>query len=191
MRPQGGDPMRPGPATWPHASDPPRHGRETWPRAGARTRRCPVTCAPRRGPARPWLVPEVLQTSPLDCGPAALAALLAGFGVEPSFDRLRDACRTGRDGTSIDAIESAAVERGLDAEQILVPAAHLLLPEAACLPCILVVRQAGGATHFVVLWRRHGRHVQLMDPAAGRRWPTLAALEREVYRHRAVVPAAA
>ena len=92
-------------------------------------------------PARPWLVPEVLQTSPLDCGPAALAALLAGFGVEQPFDRLRDACRTGRDGTSIDALESAAVERGLDAEQILVPADHLALPEAACLPCILVVRQ--------------------------------------------------
>jgi ABC-type transport system involved in cytochrome bd biosynthesis fused ATPase/permease subunit len=30
-----------------------------------------------------------------------------------------------------------------------------------------------------------------MDPAAGRRWPTVSTLQREIYRHRAVVPAAA
>jgi hypothetical protein len=146
------------------------------------------------GPSRALLVPEVLQASALDCGPAALASLLEGFGVGLPFDQLRDACRTGRDGTSIDALEAVAVERGLDAEQVLVPVDHLSLPEAGCLPCILVVTQPGGAAHFVALWRIHGRNgrrAQLMDPAAGRRWPAVAALEREAYRHGAVVPAAA
>jgi ABC-type bacteriocin/lantibiotic exporter with double-glycine peptidase domain len=140
---------------------------------------------------RPLLVPEVLQASALDCGPAALASLLAGFGVGCPFDTLREACRTGRDGTSIDDLEAVAGERGLEAEQILVPCDYLLLPEAACLPCILAVVQPGGAAHFVTLWRRHGGRVQVMDPAAGRRWPTAAALAGEVYRHRAMVPAAA
>lgn len=142
-------------------------------------------------PARALFVPEVLQASALDCGPAALACLLDGFGLGRPFDELRDACRTGRDGTSIDALEAVAVEQGLDAEQVLVPVDHLALPEAGCLPCIVVVTQPGGAAHFVALWRIHGRRVQVMDPATGRRWPTIAALAREVYRHGAVVPAAA
>jgi ABC-type bacteriocin/lantibiotic exporter with double-glycine peptidase domain len=148
----------------------------------------------RRDPSRPplpWLVPEVLQTSALDCGPAALAAILAGCGRPCPFDALRDACRTGRDGTSIDTLETVAADCGLDAEQVLVPADHLALPEAACLPCILVVLLPGGAAHFVVLWRRHGRRVQVMDPAVGRRWPHLERLDRDIYRHRTVVPAAA
>jgi ABC-type bacteriocin/lantibiotic exporter with double-glycine peptidase domain len=141
--------------------------------------------------SRALLVPEVLQASALDCGPAALASLLAGFGLHCPFDALRDACRTGRDGTSIDSLEAVAAELGLDCEQILVPADHLTLPAAECLPCILVVVQPGGATHFVTLWRFHGRRAQLMDPAVGRRWPTVADLGREIYRHRAIVPAAA
>ena len=69
------------------------------------------------GPRRPLLVPEVLQASALDCGPAALAALLAGFGLARPFDELRDACRTGHDGTSIDTLEAVAIEQGLDAER--------------------------------------------------------------------------
>jgi ABC-type bacteriocin/lantibiotic exporter with double-glycine peptidase domain len=148
-----------------------------------------LDCGPAARPALPWLLPEVLQTSALDCGPAALAALLAGCGLPRAVDELRDACRTGRDGTSIDALEAVAREAGLEADQILVPADHLPLPEAACLPCLLVVALPGGAAHFVVAWRRHGRRLQLMDPAAGRRWPRLDALHGEIYRHRARVPA--
>jgi ABC-type multidrug transport system fused ATPase/permease subunit len=132
-----------------------------------------------------------VQTSALDCGPAALGAALAGFGIHPPFDRLRDACRTGRDGTSIDALEETAGAFGLEAEQLLIPGDHLGLPEAGCAPCILVVLEPGGATHFVTLWRLHRRRVQLMDPAAGRRWPAVAALERTLYRHRTQVPVAA
>ena len=30
---------------------------------------------------RRWLVPEVVQTSAMDCGPASLKALLEGFGI--------------------------------------------------------------------------------------------------------------
>jgi ABC-type multidrug transport system fused ATPase/permease subunit len=133
----------------------------------------------------------VLQASALDCGPAALASLLAGFELGCPFGELRDACRTGRDGTSIDTLETVAGERGLDAEQLVVPADYLALPEAGCLPCILVVLLPGGGAHFVTLWRLHGRRAQVMDPAGGRRWPRVAALARELYRHRAVVPAEA
>ena len=114
---------------------------------------------------RRLIVPEVIQTSAMDCGPAALKCLLEGFGVSVSYGRLREACQTDVDGTSIDTIEEVAVQLGLEAEQIMLPVDHLLLPEAHALPAIVVVQLPNGLTHFVVAWRRHGRFVQVMDQA--------------------------
>ena len=34
---------------------------------------------------RRWLVPEVVQTSATDCGPASLKCLLEGFGIPVSY----------------------------------------------------------------------------------------------------------
>ncbi len=119
----------------------------------------------RRSPGRQRLfVPEVIQTSAMDCGPAALKCLLEGFGVPVSYGRLREACQTELDGTSIDTLEDIAGQLGLDAEQIMLPVDMLLLSEADALPALVVVRQPNGFTHFVVLWRRHGPLVQVMDP---------------------------
>ena len=95
--------------------------------------------------------------------------MLDGFGVHVSYGRLREACQTDVDGTSIDTMEEVGRQLGLDAEQILIPIDHVLLEEAAALPAILVVRLANGLTHFLIVWRRHGRWLQLMDPAVGRR----------------------
>src|ERR1700676_5082131 len=111
-----------------------------------------------------FIVPEVVQTSNMDCGPATLKSLLEGFGIHANYGRLREACQTDVDGTSIDTIEEAAVQLGLDADQIMVPADHVLLAESQALPAIVVVRLANGVTHFVVAWQRHGPLVQLMDP---------------------------
>ncbi len=141
--------------------------------------------------SRRLLVPEVVQTSAMDCGPASAKALLEGFGVSVSYGRLREACQTDVDGTSIDTMEDVLVQLGLAAEQIMVPVDHLLLPEARTLPAIVVVRQPNGLTHFLVAWRRHGNFVQLMDPATGRRWTTCRRFLEEVYVHTMPVPAAA
>ena len=73
------------------------------------------------------LVAEVVQSSAMDCGPAALKAIADGFGIELSYGRLREACHTEVDGTSIDTIEELALEIGLDAEQVLIPVDHVLL----------------------------------------------------------------
>jgi ATP-binding cassette subfamily B protein len=84
--------------------------------------------------------PEVVQTSAMDCGPAALKCLLEGFGVTASYGRLREACQTDVDGTSIDTLEVIAGQLGLDAEQQMVPVDHVLLDETDALPAIVVVR---------------------------------------------------
>jgi ABC-type bacteriocin/lantibiotic exporter with double-glycine peptidase domain len=138
---------------------------------------------------RALLAREVIQTSAMDCGPAALKSLLEGFGIPISYGRLREACRTEVDGTSIDTLEDLAVELGLEAEQVMLPVDHVVLPSSRSLPSIAVVRLPNGFTHFVVLWRRHGNLVQVMDPARGRRWITLGDLASELYRHTMPVPA--
>jgi ATP-binding cassette subfamily B protein len=126
----------------------------------------------------------------MDCGPAALKCLLEGFGVSASYGRLREACQTDVDGTSIDTLENLANQLGLDAEQIMVPLDHLLLDESAALPAIVVVRLPNGFTHFVVAWRKLGsKIVQIMDPATGRRWPTGQQFLDTVYVHTFPVPA--
>ncbi len=137
-----------------------------------------------------WLVPEVVQTSAMDCGPACLAAIARGHGLAASYGRLREACQTDVDGTSIDTLEEIAVELGLDAQQVLVPVDHLLLPSYDAMPAIAITRLPTGATHFVVLWNRALGRIQVMDPARGRRWVSPGALADELYVHEMDLPAA-
>jgi len=140
-------------------------------------------------PQRRFLVPEVVQTSAMDCGPAALKALLEGFEINVSYGRLREACQTDVDGTSIDMLEQIANQLGLEAQQIMVPLDHLFLPDSQLLPALTVIRLPNGLTHFVIIWREHGQFVQIMDPGMGRRWLTKKRLLDELYIHIQAVPA--
>jgi len=140
---------------------------------------------------RRLLAPEILQGSAMDCGPATLACLLEGFGVPTDLGRLREACQTDVDGTSIDAVEELAVELGLEAEQVMIPVDHLPLASSHALPAVLVVDTPGGGLHFVVVWRRHGGFAQVMDPQVGRRWARWRELLDRAHRHRLVVAASA
>jgi ABC-type bacteriocin/lantibiotic exporter with double-glycine peptidase domain len=138
---------------------------------------------------RQWLVPEQVQTSAMDCGPAALVSLLAGHGITVSYGRLREACQTSVDGTSIDTLEEVAVALGLEAEQTMQPVDFLPRAEAAALPALAVVTLPSGVTHFVVIWSRIGSWIQVMDPAVGRRWRRWDRVARELYLHEMPVPA--
>ncbi|MCB9871571.1 MAG: ATP-binding cassette domain-containing protein [Planctomycetes bacterium] len=149
-----------------------------------------MSAAPALPAHRRLLAPEVVQTSPMDCGPAALKCLLEGFGIRASYGRLREACQTGVDGTSIDVIEVVANQLGLPAEQVSIPVDHLHLDGADALPALAVVRQSDGQTHFVVVWRRHGQWLQIMDPALGRRWVPVRRFADDLLRHEISVPAA-
>ena len=126
--------------------------------------------------------PEVVQTSAMDCGPAALACLLEGFGIPASYAPMQEACQTDLDGTSINTLEQIAGSLGLDVEQIMLPIDHVLRrrrQRAAGAGC----RAARRPPHFLVAWRRHGPLVQIMDPAKGRRW-----LRTDCARRRALRP---
>src|SRR4051812_11003972 len=127
--------------------------------------------------------PEIIQTSAMDCGPAALAALLGAHGLPASVDALRGLCATDVDGTSIDDLEEVAERLGLEAEQVVVPLGQVLAAPQLYLPAILLTRTPSGYLHFVVAWRvRHGR-VDLIDPAIGRRRVRVRNLHAEAFRH--------
>jgi ABC-type bacteriocin/lantibiotic exporter with double-glycine peptidase domain len=139
---------------------------------------------------RRLIIPEVVQTSMMDCGPASLKAMLEGCGIPVSYGRLREACQTDVDGTSIDTLEDVGAQLGLVTEQIMVPIDHVLLSSANTFPAIVVVMHPSGVTHFVIAWRKHGRFVQLMDPGIGRRWVSYQRFLDELYVHRISVVAA-
>ncbi|MFZ5890027.1 MAG: ATP-binding cassette domain-containing protein [Myxococcota bacterium] len=115
-------------------------------------------------------VPEVLQSSAMDCGPAALQAVLGGYGIESDYDELRSRCQTDVDGTSVYDLARLGRELGLSSSQVLVPRDTLLRASARCTPAIAVTCEGVGQMHFVVLWRTFGPWVQVMDPGTGRRW---------------------
>lgn len=131
-----------------------------------------------------WLAPEVMQVSQMDCGPSCLKSVLEGCGIPVHFGRLREACQTDVDGTSVNTLEELACELGLDAQQVLVPLNQFELPEAAVAPSILITSLPNGLTHFIVLWRSWGPWVQIMDPSSGRHWISWKKLKERVYLHR-------
>src|SRR5208337_4620069 len=86
-----------------------------------------------------FLVPETIQSSLMDCGPAALKSLLGGFNLDASYGFLRKTCETSVDGTSIDVVEEVATQLGLEAEQVVIPPEYVLLQQAHALPAVVVI----------------------------------------------------
>jgi ATP-binding cassette subfamily B protein len=127
----------------------------------------------------------------MDCGPAVLKCALEGFGLPIHYGRLREACQTDVDGTSVDVLEDTACRLGLQAEQVMLPVNHVLLAEAEALPAIVIIRLPNGFTHFVLAWRRHGPLLQIMDPGVGRRWVSCKRFLQDIYVHTQAIPAKA
>lgn len=138
---------------------------------------------------RRFFAPEIVQTSATDCGPAALASVLAGHGISADYARLREACQTSVDGTSIDTLEEIAQKLGLNAAQYIQRPEDLLRAEAKNFPSLLVTRLPEGGLHFVVAWRRVFDFIQIMDPGSGRSWIRKSALERMLHVHEQTIAA--
>ncbi len=143
----------------------------------------------RPHPQAKLLAPEVVQTSTMDCGPATLQSMIRGFGLSVSYGRLREACQTTVDGTSITTMDEIARFLGLDTEEKMLPTDHVFLEESHALPAVMVIRNPDGTNHFVVVWAVAGPWVQLMDPAQGRTWVLRSALLPRLYIHTMSVPA--
>ena len=125
-----------------------------------------TTPAPEPSPLprhlRPRRVPTILQMEAVECGAAALGMVLAYHGLWLPLERLREACRVTRDGSSAAAILRAARGFGMQASGWRIEPAALA---RHALPAIAFWEM----NHFVVIEGVSRGRVQINDPAYGRR----------------------
>lgn len=119
--------------------------------------------AKRRGKLRRRRrVPVILQMSSVECGVACLAMILSYHGRNTGIAEIRDYCHAGRDGLSAYAIVSAARHYGLRVRPITLRDESF---RYVTLPAIIHWE----FNHYLVVERWHPRHIDVVDPASGRR----------------------
>ncbi|HEY1620463.1 MAG TPA: peptidase domain-containing ABC transporter [Streptosporangiaceae bacterium] len=107
-------------------------------------------------------VPVRIQSQTTDCGPACLAMVLAYHGVSIGIEQLRTETSAGRDGVSARVLLETARRYGVPGRGVRAGIGELRrLPPATIL--------FWNFTHFVVLERATRSHVDIVDPALGRR----------------------
>ncbi|WP_329016145.1 peptidase domain-containing ABC transporter [Micromonospora rifamycinica] len=112
-------------------------------------------------------VPVVLQVAATDCGPSALAMLLAACGRAVPASYLRARLDVGRDGLSLRDLRDAAQEHGLRCRAIALPALRRDATRLRELALPLVAHWNGD--HYLVVERVGRRGIDVVDPAVGRR----------------------
>ncbi|KIG18513.1 Lipid A export ATP-binding/permease protein MsbA [Enhygromyxa salina] len=107
-------------------------------------------------------VPVVMQHEWADCGAACLTMAMSFHGRELRLDEVRRELGSGRDGLDAGSLVAGAERFGMRARGLRIDMEDLrYLPSGAILHWEF--------NHFVVFDRVVGRHVELVDPAAGRR----------------------
>ncbi len=129
--------------------------------------------------------PVVLEEQAADNGPAALRALLLGFGIDVPLTDLRRRLAPTPAGASIDDLEAVANQLGLCAEQVILPAEHVTMsaPGRGPLPAVGIVADDFEGLQFLLIWRTDGDRVQVMHTTGGALWLSRDELESRLYRH--------
>ncbi len=102
------------------------------------------------------------QMSAVECGACCLAMILTYYGRATSISEVQERCGVGRDGLSALAIVKAARQYGLHARAV-----SLKKNDFRFLTSPAIAHWE--FNHFVILERWSPRHVDLLDPAIGRR----------------------
>ena len=121
-------------------------------------------------------VPTVLQTAETDCGPACLTAMLRAQGHRVKLSDLRADMDPGRDGSSGVVMRHTGQRWGLPLQAQLIDPEQLgqRIHEIP-LPFVLHLSRQ----HYVVVDTLRGEHVEVMDPAVGRRRLTRPQIAEE------------
>jgi hypothetical protein len=109
----------------------------------------------------------IRQKSEMDCGVAALQAMLAGYGISSDYEQLRTRLKTDETGTNLGEMKEAAAHYGLRTSLLIVPAEQVFVPEAELLPAIVIITN-GTDNHMLLLWRFDGDQIEALDPAKGK-----------------------
>ena len=116
----------------------------------------------RRATGRRVLTPIILQGHATECGVACLGIVLGYFGRWVSLSELREACRVGRDGSTLAELKRAAESYDIECTGWALEIGPL---QKMSLPLILFWE----FHHFVVLEGSDRNWYYLNDPATGRR----------------------
>lgn len=119
---------------------------------------------------RPRRIPVLYQMSAVECGAACLAMLLSYYGRKTSVSEVRDRCNVGRDGLSALDIVKAARMYGMRVRAVALQENDFRL---VTLPAIVHWE----FNHFLIVERWSPTHVDLVDPALGRRRVTIAEFD--------------
>jgi ATP-binding cassette subfamily B protein len=119
---------------------------------------------------RPRRIPVLYQMSAVECGAACLAMLLSYYGRKTSVSEVRDRCNVGRDGLSALDIVKAARMYGMRVRAVALQENDFRL---VTLPAIVHWE----FNHFLIVERWTPTHVDLVDPALGRRRVTIAEFD--------------
>ena len=115
-------------------------------------------------------MPFVQQIDEMDCGAACLAMICRHFGRQVNLSRIRELCHVSSDGTSLEALCSAATELGLAARSVKASRRNLTR-----MPLPAIAHWEG--RHWLVVYHITEAHVWLADPAQGLRKVTRAEFE--------------
>lgn len=115
-------------------------------------------------------IPVRLQAQVIDCGPSCLAMVLGYHGRHVSVTQLREETNTGRDGVSARTLLAAARRYGLSGRGVRCGIKELQYLERGSI-------LFWNFSHFVVLDRATRTHVDIVDPAVGRRRLTYDAVD--------------
>ena len=107
-------------------------------------------------------VPELRQVTAVECGAACLAMALNYYGYATSISEVQEHCGVGRDGLTALEIVKAARRYGLR-----VRAVSLKLEDFRFVTLPAIVHWE--FNHFLVVEHWSSSHVDVVDPAAGRR----------------------
>jgi len=125
---------------------------------------------------------------PVDCGPANLKAMCAGWGLQETNTRLRALCGTNSAGTSIAGLVKAAHAAGLCAEPKPLDLYDLRDHADEFLPAIVAVSAGDHTLHYVTIIAFRGDKVQIMDPSRGFMRVPFEELRRKLARRTVAVP---
>jgi NHLM bacteriocin system ABC transporter peptidase/ATP-binding protein len=114
--------------------------------------------------------PTILQMESAECGAAALAMILAHYGVWIPLEQLRLACGVSRDGSKASNVLKAARQFGFFARGFRKEPTAL---HELTMPCII----HWNFNHFVVLEGIERGRVYINDPAMGRRQIDMTELD--------------
>jgi ATP-binding cassette, subfamily B, bacterial len=134
-------------------------------RTGQRRRpitECPVLMLTRLRDGHRRRIPVYIQAQVVDCGPICLAMVLGYHGLQASVNQLREEANTGRDGVSARTLLAVARRHGLFGRGVNCGIGELQHLERGSI-------LFWNFNHFVVLDRATRAHVDVIDPAVGRR----------------------